>query len=404
MNALLLLLLLWGGAEVGAESVGWTGPPPLQVADTPLASDTIAGPDTRLPHDTVQGSDEGADTLAAPPRRHPVNALTSDRYVLPERLPRRSEAQVVIPADPILAERLRVVHWPGDEGRADRTVALFEREPDLPGLPPGVPSTAVIFLAPDREIFDALTGGRVPHWGAGVAIPSLARIVIPLFGNPWTGGGVEDRTLRHEWAHLGLHEYLDGLRIPRWFDEGYAQWSSGGWDTGAMWRLRVALARGSAPPLDSLSLNWPRDRAEAELAYLLSASAVSFLVGDSGERGIEAFVDRWAETRNFEGSFRRTFGMATGTFETRWIEHVKQRYGWILIFSHSMVFWGVLAVLLLVLFRIRRKRDAERLAALRAGDPPDLPAFWAPPPHPPIGGFEGERRRPVRAPPHSSQL
>lgn len=320
----------------------------------------------------------------------PPQLFGQQDLILPE-LPGREQVRVIVPSSPSLSDRLRVVHWVGDEGRAELTVELFERNPDLPGLPPGLPSRAVVYLAPDRESFDALTGGQVPHWGAGVAIPSRSRIVIPLFGNPWTGGEIEGRTLRHEWAHLGLHEHLEGLRIPRWFDEGYAQWASGGWDVGAMWRLRVALARGTAPPLDSLSLVWPRERSEAELAYLLSASAVSFLVQDSGARGMEVFLNRWAETRDFEGSFRRTFGLATGTFETRWVRHVKQRYGWILMMQNSMVFWGILGVILLVLFRIRRKRDRERMAELRAGEPPDLPAYWDPPRHPPIGGFEGER-------------
>jgi hypothetical protein len=352
---LILLFALWGGAEMEAQA----------------------------PDPQVQVEQEGRQGRGPP-----------ERFPLPEDLPDLEQVRVVTPGDPVLSNRLRVVHWPGDQGRADRTIALLERTPDLPGLPAGLPSTAMIFLAPDREIFEFLTGGTVPHWGAGVAIPSRNRIVIPLFGNPWTGGEIEDRTLRHEWAHLGLHEQLSGLRIPRWFDEGYAQWSSGGWDVGAMWRLRVALARGSAPPLDSLNLIWPRARGDAELAYLLSASAVHFLVQESGERGIEVFIDRWAESREFERSFRRTYGMATGTFERRWIEHVKHRYGWILIFQHSLVFWGFLAVALLVLFRIRRRRDAERMAALRASEPPDTPAFWAPPRHPPIGGFEGEQRDP----------
>lgn len=313
----------------------------------------------------------------------------------PAGVPEHESLRVLVPGDPLLEGRLRVVHWPGDEGRAERVIHVIGREAFLPGLPPELPSRAVVFLAPDRERFDALTGGRVPHWGAGVAIPSLSRIVIPLFANPWTGGGVEDRTLLHEWAHLGLHEHLHGLRIPRWFDEGYAQWSSRGWDATSAWRLRIALARGSAPPLDSLTLAWPRDRSSAQLAYLLSASAVQYLAEGSGPRGIELFLERWAASGEFEASFRTTFGMTTGGFERNWVRHVKRRYGWILVLSQSVVFWILLGVVLMVLFRIRRRRDRERMARLRATEPADAPAWWEPPPHPPIGGFEGERRHPA---------
>jgi hypothetical protein len=313
------------------------------------------------------------------------------RLLLPPEVPGIEGARVVVPTDPVLQDRLRIVHWPGGEGRAQRALAVLERNPWLPGLPAEVPRRAVVFLAPDLARFDALTGGEVPHWGAGVAIPSRDRIVIPLFAHPWSGQGTEDRTLLHEWAHLGLHDHLRGLQIPRWFDEGYAQWASGGWDRTSAWRLRLVLAGGGAPPLDSLSLVWPRDRAEAELAYLLSATAVSYLAEGSGERGLELFLTRWQESGNLEEAFRRTFGITTGTFERQWLEHVKRRFGWVLVLSQSFVFWVFLGAVLLVLFRIRRRRDRERMARLRASEPPDSPAWWGPPPHPPIGGFLEER-------------
>ncbi len=86
----------------------------------------------------------------------------------------------------------------------------------------------------------------------------------------------------------------------QWFDEGYAEWASGGWSAGEGWRLRVAFALGKAPPLDSLTLGWPRDRASAELAYLLSATAVEYLIQESGERGLRLFLERWRD----EGKLR----------------------------------------------------------------------------------------------------
>jgi hypothetical protein len=307
---------------------------------------------------------------------------------------RLAESVVLVPGDPLLQDRVRVVYWPGHEERAQRVIRTLEMNPYLPGIPPEHPSEAVIVLAPDEERWTALTGGRVPHWGAGVAIPSLRRIVLPVFQTPWDGFRAEGRTVRHEWAHLGLHDYLEGLRIPRWFDEGYAQWVSGGGDFQEAWRLRLALAGGGAPPLDSLTLAWPRDRAGAELAYLLSATAVEYLVRESGSRGIELFLARWKESEDFEDAFRRTYGMTTGTFERRWQEYVKRRYGWLLVLGQSAVFWVFLGGALLLLFRIRRRRDRERMAHLRATEPPDLPAYWEPPRHPPIGGFESERRRP----------
>jgi hypothetical protein len=55
---------------------------------------------------------------------------------------------------------------------------------------------------------------------------------------------------------------------------------------------------------------------------------------------------------------------------------VKRRYGWLFALSHSAVFWLGLTLVLLVLVRIRRGRDRERMAHLRATEPPDEPAYW----------------------------
>ena len=129
-----------------------------------------------------------------------------------------------------------------------------------------------------------------------------------------------------------------GIKLSAEQTEGYAQRASGGWNVEDAWRLRVRLARGGAPPLDSLSLEWPRGQASAELAYLLAGSAVEYLASESGPRGLEVFLDRWRQIGEFEEAFRRTFGYATGTFETRWAEHVERRYGWVLMLEQTAIF------------------------------------------------------------------
>jgi hypothetical protein len=269
-----------------------------------------------------------------------------------------------------------VAHRGSDSLRAERILLFLEGLPPLPGLPDTLPTAIRLFIAPDKAVFDSLTGGTVPEWGAGVAIPALGRIVVPGFGIQRARGWDEARVLKHEWAHLGLHQFLGGLRPPRWFDEGYAQWASGGWNPAEGWRLRVSLAMGRAPPLDSLVLDWPRDPASAGLAYLLSATALEFLVRESGERGLRIFLERWREVGSFDEAMATVYGMTPGRFEEGWKKYVRKRYGWLFVLSHSSVFWLALALALLLLFRIRRKRNREVLARLRATEPPDVPEYW----------------------------
>lgn len=279
----------------------------------------------------------------------------------------------------------------GDSLVALRVLEWLDAQTPLPGLPDSLPSDVRAVLAHSPEAFDQLTGGVVPEWRAGVAIPSENMLVVPTGEGTRVLDGEGLRTLRHEWAHLGLHSYLGDLRAPRWFDEGYAQWASGGFDTTEAWRLRVLLAMGRAPAMDSLDLRWPSDREQARVAYLLAASAVTYLLQPGGERGMALFLERWRQDRSFDSALRRTFGVTPGQFEEDWKRHVKDRYGWLFVASHSAVFWMLLALVLLFMMRVRQAHNREKLARMRAREIPDDPAYWTEdgPGHGPVGPSEG---------------
>ena len=272
--------------------------------------------------------------------------------------------------------RARVHFAVEDSLLAVRVLALIDAQRPLPGLPPDVPSDVDVVLTHAPAAFDELTGGVVPEWRAGVAIPAANSIVIPAGEGPSIVDGDGGQTLRHEWAHLGLHAQLGELRVPRWFSEGYAQWASGGFDASEAWRLRVLLAFGRAPPMDSLALRWPAELGEARTAYLLSASAVAYLLESSGERGLAAFLERWRTEQSFDRALVLTFGVTPGQFEEDWKQHVRDRYGWLLVLSHSSIVWLATTIVLLLLVAVRRRRNREKLARLRATEPPDNPAYW----------------------------
>jgi len=262
-----------------------------------------------------------------------------------------------------------------DSIKAARVLSALEGATPLPGLPPTVPSAVLLVLAPDEAQFSRLTGGAAPDWGAGVALPAQWAIVLPAYASGRGPGWSDPRILRHEWAHVGLHQYLEGLRVPRWFSEGYAQWASGGWDWSEGWKLRIALARGGSP-LDSLTFSWPREEARARTAYLLSATTVEYLVVQSGPQALEVLLGRWKDLGNFERAFRATFGATTAQFEEDWRRYVEDRYGWLFVLSHSAVFWMFLSLALVAMAGVRRGVRRERIARLRAADIPDRPGFW----------------------------
>jgi hypothetical protein len=224
-----------------------------------------------------------------------------------------------------------------------------------------------IVLAPTPELYASASGGAPPEWAAGIARPDRRLIVLPAFSSPRTPDGNPIAALRHERVHLALHAYLGDL-IPRWFDEGYATWAAGEWDEGTGWEIRLAILRGAAPPLDSLSLDWPRRASDARLAYLLSASAVRFLSERGGEPALAAFFDVWRDDGSFDTALRSVYLVTPSGFEAQWRAMVKRRYGWLLAISQVGIFWVVMTGLFLLFGVARRRRDRAALGGWAAAE------------------------------------
>lgn len=273
-----------------------------------------------------------------------------------------------------------LIDYPATRPRLGASFAeMLQASAPLPGLPAAAPAygkSIRIILADSDAHFDAITGGIIPEWGAGVAIPAEGIIVMPGYGGG-RGAAVDlRRTLRHELAHIALHRQLAPARIPRWFNEGYATWVSGALDMEGGWQLRIAFATNRAPPLDSLELSWPRATGDARIAYLLSASVVEYLVRQSGEHALTLFLQRWRSSQNIEQALASTYGISLDQLETHWRRDVRKRYGWFAVASNAAIFSAGATMILLVLFAIRRRRDRRKLALLRASEPPDMPAYW----------------------------
>lgn len=282
-------------------------------------------------------------------------------------------------AEVTTAGTLRVVHAPRHRALAREVVAQARRPLPLPGFGAGgVPDSTTIVLAPSPADFAAATGGGAPEWAGGVAIPGLRRIVLPVYPSAAVRQQDAAATLRHEVVHLALHARL-GDDIPRWFNEGYAEVASGSWDAEQAWQLRVAFLLGRVPPLDSLTLDWPREAARARFAYLLSATAVQHLQRLGGERGFTMLMERWREQGSLDRALRSTYGMTLGTFEDSWAKDVRRRYGWVLAVSNAALVWLIATALAMIAWIPRRRRNRRRLAAMEAEDrqrTPPRPA-WA---------------------------
>jgi len=259
--------------------------------------------------------------------------------------------------------RVTVVAWPAQAALGTALADAADRAPPFPDLGPAPPLPIRLILAPDRARFDSITRGRLPGWSAGAAFPETGTIVL-------LADARVDRDLaamRHELAHVALRRRI-GRRAPLWFEEGFAAVAAGEWDRLDALRLDWQLARGVSMDLDSLDQALRGDASDAGAAYGLATTAVLLLRRWGGAAGLRPFLDHLATAPTFEQALRDTYHITGGDFEQRWQRDVASRYGWLGWAQSVGAFWAVLAVLLIVLVRLRRGRDAARKAAL------DLPS------------------------------
>src|SRR5262249_48250031 len=152
---------------------------------------------------------------------------------------------------------------------------------------PGLPRPrdhVLIAIAPDLAHFRDWAGPGAPEWGAALAFPESHRVVIR--GREAASDAADPlQVLRHELAHLALHEYLGDLP-PRWFDEGYASYAAREWTRGDAFAAYLALAVRGLPRLDQLDDAFSGGASRAQSAYALAFRAVDDLAALDPQRGL----------------------------------------------------------------------------------------------------------------------
>jgi hypothetical protein len=255
--------------------------------------------------------------------------------------------------------QVTAVAWPQQLDLAIRLAEEADRPIEWPGLGRVRPSPLRLVVVPDARRMDSLTGGRAPRWGAAVALPAVRTIVIRADGGDLTG------TLRHELGHLALHQRVT-VRLPLWFDEGYAAWSAAEWERLGVLELNLAVARGALPGFRALDGALRTSATSADAAYALAYSAVSELARRNPSGTLTPLLDRLAAGVDFEAAVLATTGLTVDRFEESWQRSVRRRYGlvtWLLAGGG----WLIVSLSVLGIVHFRRRADRPRREALNQG-------------------------------------
>ncbi|HEY9449142.1 MAG TPA: hypothetical protein VIQ60_05285 [Gemmatimonadaceae bacterium] len=261
--------------------------------------------------------------------------------------------------------RFTVVAFPKDSKLARSMLDSAAARDSFPGLP-RPRQRALIAIAPDERRFRAWAGSGTPEWGAAVAIPSQQRIVMQG-SSAGSDAGDPMRVLRHELAHLALHEFLGALP-PRWFDEGYASYSAGEWGRDDVLSTSMSLLLHGIPQLDSLDAQFAGTELRAQSAYALSYRAVAELASLDRERGLTLFLRYWKEDGSMENALRQAYGITGVAFEQRWRAQTGRRYGALALAANVSVAFGIIGVIIVPLYLVRLRRKRRLLAAMLAAD------------------------------------
>jgi|SRR5436190_2976696 len=270
----------------------------------------------------------------------------------------------LVAQDRLDRDRFVFLFFPQDRQLA-RSLAEHAAATDtFPGLP-RPRQQVVIAIAPDRARFRAWAGGA-PEWGSAIAFPDTRRIVLQGSRAGSDAGNPPD-VLRHELAHLALHEYLGDLP-PRWFDEGYASYIAGEWGREEVLMTNLALAVRGMPTLDELEASFGRGATAAQSAYALAYRAVAELAQMDPARGLSLLLGYWKSTGSLERAMRSAYGMTLGEFESRWRSRTRRQYGALALVSNVTIAGLLLLFILAPLYVIRRRRDRRRLELMKEAD------------------------------------
>jgi hypothetical protein len=262
------------------------------------------------------------------------------------------------------------VAWSAQLGLATALAREAAQPSVWPGLGSLPPDSVTLIVVPDRGRMDSLVRGQAPKWGAALAVPESHTILLRA------DAGDVRRTLRHELAHLALHRKVQ-IRVPLWFDEGYAALAAGEWERLGGLELNLAVARGAVPEFRDLDAALRGTSQAADAAYALAMSAVLELARRNPSGQLDPLFRLLLHDEGFEAAVLATTGLSLSRFEDAWRRSVRTRYTLVTWLAAGGL-WFIVAAVSVVLVWWRRRADRGRRAALDVGwnvveDPPEPP-------------------------------
>jgi hypothetical protein len=175
-----------------------------------------------------------------------------------------------------------------------------------------------LILIKDRRPFVQMAGSDL---FVAYAVPERGLMVIDysrMVAHPFS----IEVTMKHELCHLLLHRHIERQNLPKWLDEGVAQWVSGGLAEIVTHRKGYALKRatltGTYLSWEALGDRFPREREALILAYEQSESLVVYIVTHFGLDGLNELLHHLHRGSQLEAAVSEAFFTTTDQLEAAW--------------------------------------------------------------------------------------
>lgn len=185
------------------------------------------------------------------------------------------------------------------------------------------------------------------------------------------GTDLDQEVVTHEMAHILLGANVQtGLRIPDWFNEGFAQYVSGA-DYHALQVLYMVTSRDllGFSALDEIDALHGPDR---DLATIQGFAIVRFLADRYGEEELWTLSTRLAHARSFNQALLDTYGRSDLELSNDWLAYATDEYGMFSLVGLRIA--GTLALGALALVAVTVWLGAVVRRSARRSSPLDLTA------------------------------
>ncbi|MBC8418728.1 MAG: peptidase MA family metallohydrolase [Pseudomonadota bacterium] len=145
---------------------------------------------------------------------------------------------------------------------------------------------------------------------------------------------------KHELCHLLLHQHIRSVPLPRWLDEGVAQWVSDGIGDIILdqkrSRLNKVALRGRFISLDSLARGFPRREEDLILAYEESKSFVDYIIGKFGREGVLKVLEGMKQGESVHAAVLRACSVSFEDLEKGWQSSLRRKMTWFTYLSYNL--------------------------------------------------------------------